>query len=1409
MGKPELCSDEQMIILKQYKPNVTVTSQNADIEDDPNVNISVSFAELGGVAVTKVQNINNGEIKTYPFQWSYTFTSCNPSILRFEVYFNDGQTDTFSYSDYSCSIPKVPTIRVANTDICGKDKYVLKLNVEGGTSGEVNLAANWSCKCNSNKEDGQDTQNGQGNTTFEITMRTISGCNTVVVCSWQAKVSNYMFAQTSSGIVYLNKDNCDDPDTIDNVRDIKFVNPTKRDPLCTSNINFTEAILKREGVAYLSWITQTLGTTTSVFQLTGLFKESRIEYSSNNVYMVNSPSTGGDNQPLSVTQSIGERTQTTSTTLSVCLKSFSEPQPSITSGALVEGTCFYPYSVSSSVKVNGNFDTECESKNLSKYQLQIGDKVFSGSVAEFKPGTSSFSVTARTAYCGAGLIDTTTLSQTKTVLFENCLSVLHLGTDSSTSLTISLGSTSSFPNSKFIVPVNNLQPKDPLCKKEITYRLKAGNQKQELDGDKFIFNNLHDTLKDGTNIFDIFFQLPSGPELSEKISVSVCKFSSATLFNPSISYSAERVTLSWSLSGGNECGSDCKYEVSYSVDKTNYRPIYCYNPSYSFDLQNVSSNSVKISFSVKRVCIVSEDEIPSGDCKHEDFVCIPKKPEVKDFKCDNCINDLAFTNPTIFSFKISDKGNFCGTSNPTPVILTFMDTTVRESIFNNEYTIHVALSSESVTTLVNGNLKLIVNGYNINVNPFKFCAVESIVEPPRILSESYIVSKTSDVSGTIKFSVVPGLYSACLSSASYSSHQGLYVLYRLDSDDNKYVIKKLSAEQGDAMSLVSTYGKTRAESQQVRSIDFSLTDIPPGIHYLQVVAKNALNDELKSPKIVLKICSDPNNSNLVAPNLVAPEDGKPDVDVTDERFKFHLASPFAALKCSSSEAVYLILEMETEDEYNEHNHELSTSIGSYGIMSKFIRLGANILKLNTKYYWRISVLYVSDTGDMKSYSTEKPFSFTTVKKHCAYMNCHNGICENAKCLCYSGYRGVYCDKSGLSAGAIAGIACGISVVLLVVLVIAFILLRRKYFVGLRIPDLSQFKFSMPKRVNEDGDQAKDIATVLEIIKNDPSNNYQQAISLLESTPVTERDSVCRALMYCFERNNGSLLFLLRLIEYEVIVSDSTTTLFRNNSFASKCFKVYGRMIGLPYLFRVIFPLVNKIFKEDQKSRIEVRGDVRLTTNSQQFEASGTYELNAEMMDEDNDPAYDAALEENALLIQIACESFFNSLLSTTKYCPDEFKTVCKSIQFNVSNKYPDYPIELSLASFIFLRFFVAGITVPESFGIISKRPGPMMRRRLILIAKVISNMSTQVKFGDKEDYMTIMNEYIGSKQNELREYYGFLCNGVIKPIEQIPVPEKYFDASVSVLSYAFQKKESGEWFIDDEGNANYQGYYYY
>jgi neurofibromin 1 len=305
---------------------------------------------------------------------------------------------------------------------------------------------------------------------------------------------------------------------------------------------------------------------------------------------------------------------------------------------------------------------------------------------------------------------------------------------------------------------------------------------------------------------------------------------------------------------------------------------------------------------------------------------------------------------------------------------------------------------------------------------------------------------------------------------------------------------------------------------------------------------------------------------------------------------------------------------------------------------------------------------------------------------------------------------------------------------------------------------------------------------------------------MHATPLTESDNICRAFAYAFEREGKALELLLQLIETEVATADTTATLFRSNSISTKFFKAYSRLVGLPYLFRVLAPLLTKLMKDEEKlsQGVTVQGNnenmisIKDATNA----LSENYELNPNMVG--NAAEFETIIEANSLSIQLTCQMFLTTLSRTSSYCPIEFKRMCAAIKENVKQKFPEHKHEIALSSFIFLRFFVAGLSVPETFGIIEKPPSQSLRRQFILISKVLSNLSTNVLFGDKEDYMVIMNPFLESRKDDLDPYYDLLCtDDPSKAISPVEIPDKYYNGAIEVLSIAAHKVETNEWVGDE------------
>jgi len=52
---------------------------------------------------------------------------------------------------------------------------------------------------------------------------------------------------------------------------------------------------------------------------------------------------------------------------------------------------------------------------------------------------------------------------------------------------------------------------------------------------------------------------------------------------------------------------------------------------------------------------------------------------------------------------------------------------------------------------------------------------------------------------------------------------------------------------------------------------------------------------------------------------------------------------------------------------------------------------------------------------------------------------------------------------------------------------------------------------------------------------------------------------------------------------------------------------------------------------------------------------------------------------------------------------------------------------------------------------------PGNRRTLILISKVLQNLSNDIQFGDKEQYMVFLNRYITDNQKRMSRFITELC----------------------------------------------------
>jgi len=227
--------------------------------------------------------------------------------------------------------------------------------------------------------------------------------------------------------------------------------------------------------------------------------------------------------------------------------------------------------------------------------------------------------------------------------------------------------------------------------------------------------------------------------------------------------------------------------------------------------------------------------------------------------------------------------------------------------------------------------------------------------------------------------------------------------------------------------------------------------------------------------------------------------------------------------------------------------------------------------------------------------------------------------------------------------------------------------------------------------------------------------------------------------------------LKEFINLEVTETENAGTLFRSNSMVSKMFKFYSRLIGLPYLYITIGKSINQLI----------------------FDNLGL-EVDPDKMTEDQD------LDEMRWMLMAQSQKILKAITVGAKSCPVQFRIICKEIHESVSKRFPD-AVHKTIGGIMFLRYFCPGITSPESYGIVDT-PTPNARRLLILITKVLQNLSNDVEFGSKEPYMAKMNDFIQSNRDKIKTFFDEISKVTSTDFTPAKMPKEFKEDSLIQLS---------------------------
>ena len=669
-----------------------------------------------------------------------------------------------------------------------------------------------------------------------------------------------------------------------------------------------------------------------------------------------------------------------------------------------------------------------------------------------------------------------------------------------------------------------------------------------------------------------------------------------------------------------------------------------------------------------------------------------------------------------------------------------------------------------------------VNQYEYNIMnnmPSVYKCYIPIPSPPSLRKPKQYFFPKAEI--PIEFRQSRDLYNDCITSGT-KTFTGYFMKYWM-----------VDAEEETAKNFTDIIPATK-EANDVKTFTIPNTmNIEPGIYNYRVVAFNFVNETGQSAVGTFQICTSTSDEGLsgLKPKLVSPQKEFP-ASIQDLVFTWETPMKLRALRCSTEEDHTIVLTVSKRVKSKDGARRGLTEVISRELppATQSYRLSSVLLDLSADYTWKVTVRYTDTEKNERTFESDE-VEFTTVAKHCARMDCGHGVCDEVttKCKCFEGYSGEACTKSAVRIGAIVGAIAGLIGVIVVIAIVVFLGIKQGMKYKLGKPKFQNFRFAMPESIDTMGAVPSSSQTIEEKLACDPENNFEWAIAMLTTAKGDDVTELCRALVYAFERHGHGLDLLLRLVDYEIDKAEFVNTLFRNNSFATKCFYVYSHLIGLDYLYNLTAPLLQKLLRDQEKNNMQIA----VTHQHSRFEDVDFgeqnqvgYELNPVLIDDVQDEDY---ILTNALSVQLSCQVFISTLSKNNLNCPHEFIRLCNHIKARFKEKFPDSNPDHALSAFMFLRFIIAGLSTPKECGFIATQPCDEIRRQLVLISKVLSMWSIGAIFDEKEEYMIVMNDFIEGHAGALAKYYEFVTSDSEKSQRLVPVdiPQKYYEASIEIL----------------------------